>query len=72
MADDRVFIKCKTCGDSRMLMKFFSITGMRAAAGIAEWIDGHSQCHPRLYDTTLKGDPGFALLTESDVEVSDD
>ena len=70
MADDRVYIRCKACGDKTTLMKFFSMSGM-AAKDITSWIRDHGTHHPRTFYATLDGDPGFELFTESGDENDD-
>lgn len=66
MANDRIFIKCQTCGGWKMLMKHFPGTMETVDNGVLEWIGAHGVCHPRLYNEDLGGVPGFSLHTEED------
>lgn len=67
VANDRVFIKCKTCGCWKMLLKFFPTDGLTTRDnGILEWLDAHRRCHPLSYAGGLEGDPGYTLHTEDD------
>ena len=70
MADDRVFIKCKTCGGWKMLLKFYCGQGLttRPGSGILEWLDTHAVCNS--FVVNLGGDPGFTLHTEEDLGIA--
>ena len=69
MANDRVFIKCETCGGWKMLLKFFPTSGLTTRDNdILEWLDTHARCHPRSYNGNLGGDPGYTLHTEDSLE----
>lgn len=65
MANDRIFIRCDTCGGWKMLMKHYPGTLATRDNGILEWIDAHGECHPNLYGGDLAGVTGFSLHTES-------
>jgi hypothetical protein len=68
MANDRVFIKCKTCGGWKMLLKHYPPTGPAPSDNnILGWLEKHAACHPHRYEMDLKGDPGFTLHTEDDL-----
>lgn len=64
MANDRVFIVCKTCGAWKMLLKHFPGSLGTRDNGILEWLDSHGACHPQYYNSDLQGNPGFKLATE--------
>ena len=64
MVDDRIFIKCKTCGGWKMLLKAFSGKITTRDNDILEWLNKHSVC--REYQGDLGKDPGFTLHTEAD------
>jgi hypothetical protein len=65
MANDRVYIKCKSCGGWKMLLKYYPNTGSTSRDNdILEWLDDHAVCHPKLGEPTLGRDPGFTLHTE--------
>jgi len=68
MANDRVFIVCKSCGDVALLLKFYpgKLAEWDNKTPLVEWLDGHGKHHPRLQEGDLAGDPGFELFTESD------
>ncbi len=67
MADDRVFIKCKFCGGWKMLLKHFKHEGPKTRDnGVLEWLDSHAKCNPKISCSTLDGEVGFTLHTESE------
>lgn len=67
MANDRIYVKCKGCGGYKMFFKYFpgNLT-TRTNFGIIEWLDQHTDCHPKGYDLDLGGDPGFEFICTSD------
>lgn len=71
MANDRVIIKCKTCGAWKMLLKHFPGSLDTRNCGLMEWLDSHGGCHPKLWAGDLGGDPGFELLTENSKEADE-
>ena len=70
MANDRLYIKCKTCGKEQMLAKFYPLDpgiGPITADGgkITRFLLKHMKyCHPRRRKMDMGGDPGFVLHTE--------
>ena len=65
MANDRIYIKCKGCGKTACIAKYFM--SPISPTGLAdEFIANHDECHPNMYSYDLEGDPGFMLFTESD------
>jgi hypothetical protein len=72
MANDRVMIKCEGCGAWKMLLKHYPGTLATWDNQVLEWIDSHGQCHPRLYEMNLDGNPGFSLHTEGSPELDPD
>lgn len=69
MANDRLLIKCDTCGGWKMLMKHFPGELATRDNGILEWLDAHGKCHQNLYGTDLGGIVGFSLHTEDAISV---
>jgi hypothetical protein len=66
VANDRIIIKCDTCGASKTLMKYYPT--LMAETPVVEmyvWMYQHSHppCREISYD--LDGAPGFTLTTES-------
>ncbi len=65
MANDRVMIRCDSCGGWKMLLKHFAGIGPKARGNeILEWLDSHAECHPNFEESDLGGSPGFSLHTE--------
>lgn len=71
MANDRIYLVCKTCKERRMLWKFYPIGGKLDGGYLAEEELLHEfmykhlkECHPHAHGMMLKGDPGFLLETE--------
>jgi hypothetical protein len=69
MANDRVWIVCKGCGKSRLLLKYYPS---------GDFVDDKEWCNPRVIDflnahfdscrdrgSTLDGEFGFEFLCES-------
>lgn len=68
MADDRLFIKCKTCGGWKMLLKHMTGFGLtHRDNGILEWLSDHADCHQSKNKISLGGDTCFTLHTEDDL-----
>lgn len=69
MANDRVYIVCKSCGSWKMFLKHFAGNmSTRPEFKVLRWIDEHCKCHPNLNRNDLGGDPGFYMVTESSEE----
>ena len=71
MANDRVWIRCATCGERLLWFKFYPVGGAVDGPYVFHdqqkqeaWVTEH--LHDRASDPHLAGDPGFALETESD------
>jgi hypothetical protein len=68
MANDRVHIKCKSCGGWKMMLKHTFGTGPSPREnGILDWLERHSACHPKARSPDLGGDPGYELYTDDAV-----
>ena len=71
MANDRIRIACKTCGESICLYKFYPGGGYsKDNEGLGEilneFFNEHVEsCHPYRDAMYLYGEPGFFLYTES-------
>lgn len=72
MANDRVFLVCKTCHKATLLYKFYPGVPFMyrdALPGLDKFIEQHVVgCHPRGLEGNLGGDPGFFLITEDDYD----
>lgn len=68
MANDRIFLKCRHCGDCTMLAKYYPTIGhgIWNHEKLDEWVDKHMQCSPHFGEIDLKGDRCFDLFSESD------
>ena len=64
MANDRVMIKCDSCGAWKMLLKHMGGGLYPCDNGILPWLGEHGECHPHAYSTDLRGIPGFSLHCE--------
>lgn len=64
MANDRLMIKCDTCGAWKMLMKHMGAGLYTTDNGILPWVDSHGECHSRAFHVDLDGVPGFSLHCE--------
>lgn len=65
MADDRIVIRCKTCGGWNTLLKHYAGTGPKANGFDTQWLDGHANCHPSLLCVSLE-ESNFELLVDAD------
>jgi hypothetical protein len=75
MANDRIYLRCKTCKETVMLWKHYPVgTYLGGAEGgyegdgaeVLAFLQRHILCHPRCRRGTLGGDPGYETVTESD------
>ena len=66
MANDRIYLRCKTCEAQKLLYKYYPQREGYAndADVLTAWMNEH--LHERAYAMNLAGDPGFVLVTESD------
>jgi hypothetical protein len=78
MANDRVYLKCKTCGEARLLYEFWGggdvgepfPLGMTAgleepASAPGDFIQKHTRECRGAFGTSLEGESGFELFVES-------
>ena len=76
MANDRIRIMCKVCGEDQCLYKFYPCWRDGQGGGyvadheiLDEFFDKHIRnCHPFGYSMYLYGEPGFILYTESEAD----
>jgi hypothetical protein len=68
MANDRIFFKCRHCGETKMLAKYYPTMGHGVwdQDVVADWVGKHMMCSPAFYQMNLQGDRCFDLFTESD------
>ena len=68
MANDRIFFKCRGCGETKMLAKYYPTIGhgIWFPESVSEWVEKHMECSPNFGGMDLKGDRCFDLFTESD------
>ena len=73
MANDRIYIVCKFCGESELFYKFYPFTYAKGAlrgyikdpVRLDAFVTKHiSFCHPNGSDTDLDGEPGFTFWCE--------
>jgi len=68
MANDRVWLRCTTCGDQLLVAKYYPQSWIIWTRGVAleRFVAEHLEHHPRDGRWCLAGDPGLAFETESD------
>lgn len=67
MANDRIYMKCRGCGETKMLAKYYpSNYGVWWPEEVCKWIEDHMKHSPNFGEMDLKGDRCFDLFTESD------
>lgn len=68
MANDRIFLKCRHCGYTKMLAKYYPSIGhgIWFPGSVSDWVEKHITCSPAFGNMTLEGDRCFDLFTESD------
>ena len=72
MANDRIYFKCRHCGETAMLAKYWPSSGeVTSPDFIGNWVAKHMGCSPNFYDMDLRGDRCFDLFTESDDRFND-
>lgn len=74
MANDRIFIKCKHCGYTTMLAKYYPGGlghGVWNPKLVEAFIDKHMTCSPNFNKPDLDSDRCFDLFTESDPRSND-
>jgi hypothetical protein len=69
VANDRIYLKCKECGQLMLLFKYWGTDGLalysvteKRMTEIEQWATEH--LHDRVGSVSLDGDPGFTLETE--------
>ncbi len=67
MANDRIHIRCDSCGAWKMLAKHNGAGLSASDQGILEWVEAHGQCHPHVRDVDLGGVVGFSLHLDGDI-----
>jgi hypothetical protein len=71
MANDRIFIVC-CCGAFTMLLKHYpgGTANYNPSWGrTSNWIEEHSVCNPNIWESDLRGETGFRLVTENDSQL---
>ena len=65
MANDRIFITCRGCGETTLLAKYYPTNhGVWTRNKLCDFIDDHINCTAE-FKGDLKGDRCFDLYTES-------
>ena len=66
MANDRVYLRCRTCGEAYMLAKWYPGDGFTPKAtgydSLGDWIETHDDCVPIALE--LPPDGGFHTVSE--------
>jgi len=69
MANDRIYLKCKECGQLKLLFTYWpdgvslwSSLSEEKIIELEEWVNTH--LHSKMGRFSLEGDPGFTLETE--------
>jgi hypothetical protein len=69
MANDRISIKCKTCGAEYVIVRYYPgniVPAIEDAETFGEFLIDHLESHhPYGFSQDLHGDPGFVIETES-------
>ena len=68
MANDRIFISCKHCGEQMTLAKYYPTIGhgIWHHESLDAFIKKHMECSPAFGGMDLGGDVCFELSTESE------
>jgi len=67
MANDRIYLRCKGCGNQYLLLKYYPCNSyIWRPEEIQEWMDQHIADCNELGMGDLGGNPCFDLITESD------
>jgi len=68
MANDRVMLRCDSCGAFMMFLKHYpGLLGTYSedwTAKFLAWTNAHCRCHPHFFHGDLCDNPGFSLHTE--------
>lgn len=67
MANDRLFLKCKHCGEEEVLARYLVTEIDVRERSLPFFVRHHIEnCSPRMYHGDLGGDSVFDVVTESD------
>ena len=68
MANDRLFLKCNTCGTTHLLAKYYPSLGHGIWDGerLDNYVTKHMLCSPEFGATHLNGDSCFSIFAETD------
>ena len=72
MANDRIWIKCTSCGEEILLTKYYPGLPLgelwHEPNMLCSWLEKHLEHHPELplHSLYLKGNPGLVFHTESE------
>jgi hypothetical protein len=68
MANDLIFFKCRGCGETKILAKYYPLLGHGVwfPDSVSDWVEKHMRCSPNFGKMDLGGDRCFDLFTESD------
>lgn len=69
MANDRLYFKCKNCGEHQAFAKYYPGNyGVWFPEKMAEWVKTHMGCSDNIWANDLGGDSCFTVFAESDPE----
>lgn len=70
MANDRLYMRCRTCGEAKMLAKYYPgphSLEIWDSDAMSKWMSDHLECNSGVWcHATMNGDRCFDLFTESD------
>ena len=71
MANDRIRIKCRKCGEEMTFAKYYPTLGHGIWSShipyLEEFVSKHMECSPYFGGDSLNGDRCFDLFTESEI-----
>jgi hypothetical protein len=68
VANDRIYIVCKSCNRGRLLLKYYPSGSFATSDTVGDFMAAHLDgCH-YYFGNTLDGDPKFWLATEADYD----
>ena len=67
MANDRLILKCRNCGDTMTFAKYYPTLGhgIWSPEKLDTWVSQHMMCSPRFGGIDLGGDRCFDIHTEN-------
>ena len=73
MANDRLYFKCRNCGETKMLAKYYPTMGhgIWFPDAVSDWVKTHMECSPNFGMSNLRGDGCFDVFAESDERLSE-